>query len=536
MAITDAQKVDYLYKKIGFGVAKTDTSAYKSPSNEANASPLLTRGDTVWSQSGSIPATIPASNSSVVLIYADSVSSTVECTLDATVSGANRTWTTNLTNWIPPEFGSSYQVKVYSAVTGAGAPQTSGTQLFADGSGNNDSWFFDYQSGILNFADTNVPSSVSGKKIYISGARYVGSRGVTNFPNGLTIGNITISGNTITGNTGVSFGGNVTAGNLVTTGTVNGGNIIASGNVYGTYLFGSAAFLTGMPATYGNSDVAAYLLTNTGNVNAGNVNATNTYTTMHGDVYTNNIYGINGTLTLTPSGNIFLIQSTGAVTLPAGSTAQQPNDATAGSFRFNVDSNTPEYYTGSAWVPIGPSEITSQIINPDGLTDTFTLDQNAAATGIIVSINGTLQQPNTAYTVTGGNQIVFAEVPATTDTIEVRFIASSVVLEENSAVVTAGNVSFGTSATVVDSFNKTIYRSAKYTISATAANGDTQITDVYLVHNGSSSSITVGENAFAGGANVATYTTAVSGSSIQLKATAANAGAKLRLHKLYFTI
>jgi hypothetical protein len=187
-------------------------------------------------------------------------------------------------------------------------------------------------------------------------------------------------------------------------------------------------------------------------------------------------------------------------------------------------------------VPIGPSEITSQTITPSGSTDTFTLDQNAAATGIIVSINGTLQQPNTAYTVAAGNQITFAEVPATTDIIEVRFIASSVVLEENSAIVTAGNVTFGTSATVVDAFAKDTYRSAKYTISATAANGDTQITDVYVVHNGSTSSITVGSNAFAGAANVATYSTAVSGASIQLKATAANAGAKLRLHKLYFTL
>ena len=48
MAVTDAQKVDYLWKKVGFGVAKTDTSAIKSASNEANASPLLIRGDTLF--------------------------------------------------------------------------------------------------------------------------------------------------------------------------------------------------------------------------------------------------------------------------------------------------------------------------------------------------------------------------------------------------------------------------------------------------------------------------------------------------------
>ena len=198
MAITDSQKVDYLYKKIGAGVAKTDTSAFKSPSNEANASPILTRGDTIWQQSVQIPATKPGSNSSVVVLYQDSVSSTIEATLDTTVSGTNRTWLTNLEDWIGPEFGATYQVRVYAAPAGNSAPQTYGTQLFSDGSGNADSWFFDYQAGILNFPDTNVPTALTGKKIYIVGARYVGPKGLSSFPDGMTIGNIVIGDNTIT--------------------------------------------------------------------------------------------------------------------------------------------------------------------------------------------------------------------------------------------------------------------------------------------------------------------------------------------------
>ena len=35
MAITDAKKVDLLWKKIGFGKAKTDTNAAKKAANEA---------------------------------------------------------------------------------------------------------------------------------------------------------------------------------------------------------------------------------------------------------------------------------------------------------------------------------------------------------------------------------------------------------------------------------------------------------------------------------------------------------------------
>ena len=44
MAITDAKKVDYLWKKLGYGATKTDTNAAKKAPNEAIASQLLLRG------------------------------------------------------------------------------------------------------------------------------------------------------------------------------------------------------------------------------------------------------------------------------------------------------------------------------------------------------------------------------------------------------------------------------------------------------------------------------------------------------------
>ena len=47
MAISDTQKVDYLFKKLGFAVSKTDTNASKAAANESIASPLLIRGDKV---------------------------------------------------------------------------------------------------------------------------------------------------------------------------------------------------------------------------------------------------------------------------------------------------------------------------------------------------------------------------------------------------------------------------------------------------------------------------------------------------------
>ena len=171
MAISSDQKLDFLFKKVGFGKAKTDTESKKSPSNEAIASPLLIRGDTVWKQSGDIPSTPPGSSSSVVTVYKDSAGNSVE-TVEDTTSTDNRTWKTNLTDWIPTEFGPQYIVKVFVDDPSSSTPETSGTRIFPDGSGSNDSFFFDYQAGVLHFPDTNVPSAITGSKVpYVIGYR-----------------------------------------------------------------------------------------------------------------------------------------------------------------------------------------------------------------------------------------------------------------------------------------------------------------------------------------------------------------------------
>jgi hypothetical protein len=192
MAITDSQKVDYLYKKLGYGVAKTDTSAVKSPSNEGNASPLLIRGDTLWVSSGNVPASAPSSNTRIVAVYTGTAA--VRTINDGT-SSTNRTWLTNLSDWIGSEFGATYQPRVWAAPSATANASATGTRLFPDGSGNNDSWFFDPQSGILNFADTNVPTSVAGNVVFIEGYRYIGPKGVANATGNIIFSNVTITNN-----------------------------------------------------------------------------------------------------------------------------------------------------------------------------------------------------------------------------------------------------------------------------------------------------------------------------------------------------
>lgn len=226
MTVSASQYIDLLVKKIE-GVAKTDTAANKSPSNESIASPLLNRGDTCWTQSYLIPSVAVATAN---LVQAYTGTSAVQCVADTTtvpVGGIYPTWLTQLTDWIPQEFGSTYFVKAYVDNPGVVNPQVTGTQIFDTGSGSTGEWFFDYQAGLLNFIGGTIPATLtSGKVIYIVGYRYIGLKGVQN------LGNITV------------------------------GNIFTDGYYYANGL----PFIGGGGGDYGNSNVAAYLPTYSGNL------------------------------------------------------------------------------------------------------------------------------------------------------------------------------------------------------------------------------------------------------------------------------
>tara|TARA_R110002153_G_scaffold29711_9_gene91149 strand:+ start:2347 stop:4305 length:1959 start_codon:yes stop_codon:yes gene_type:complete len=186
MAISLKSKVDFLFKKLGFNVTRTDSDSLKGATNESIPSPLVIRGDLTWNKAGAIPIAIPASSSSIVEVYGSN--NLIETTNDGT-SSTNRTWLTGLTNWINPEFGATYQVKVYVHTSNdSDSAAHISKQVFASGSGNDDEWFFDYSSGVLHFMGENLPNGVSfsGKSVYISGARYVGPLGLDEFvPNAM---------------------------------------------------------------------------------------------------------------------------------------------------------------------------------------------------------------------------------------------------------------------------------------------------------------------------------------------------------------
>jgi len=353
MSIPVDQKVDLLYKQ-AFGVTKTDTEDNKSPSNESIPSPLLIRGDTMWTQADQIPGTA-AAVANIVQAYTGS--SAVECTADNTtvpVGSVYPTWKTDLTYWIPAEFGSTYQVQIWVDSSGVADPTATGTQIFAAGSGGTGEWYFNYQSGVLNFIGETIPAALTSSKVlYVVGYRYIGLTGVTNLPSDTNIGNLNFDGTTISststdaninlepdGNGVVVSTANIVAPNFI--GNISGNLTISAPNKAVIYsangsAVGSNAFtwdyvsniltLTGNVildnADLGNLATANYVnvandVNVVGNVNAGNLVGALANGNSNVLVYQDGNIGV----TATGNANVLLITDTGIVVSGTGNTIQ----------------------------------------------------------------------------------------------------------------------------------------------------------------------------------------------------------------------
>jgi hypothetical protein len=320
MAIAQAQYVDLLVKQL-YGVAKTDTSTIKSPSNESIASPALIRGDTQWTQSDQIPGTA-AAVANVVQAYTGV--NAVQCSPDTTtvpVGGVYPTWLTNLTNWIPQEFGSTYVVQAWVDSPGVANPTLTGTQIFASGSGGTGEYYYDNIAGLLNFIGGTIPAVLtSSKVIYIVGYRYIGLVGVTHLPGNLAIGNLNFTGTTISS---TNLNGNIII-------TPNGSGIVqvssaltSNANITASFFIGNGSQLTGVAAS---NAVSSGTVTDNAQPNITSV-GTLTSLTVSGNIVAGNLMGIfangnsnisipsiNGNINLSSAGNanILVITGTGA--------------------------------------------------------------------------------------------------------------------------------------------------------------------------------------------------------------------------------
>ena len=129
-------------------------------------------------------------------------------------------------------------------------------------------------------------------------------------------------------------------------------------------------------------------------------------------------------------GTIMKFDSTGAILLPSGTNAGRPGSAgnvdVAGMFRFNTTSAGIEYYDGDSWEAAGSefTVITTNSFSGNGVQVGFTLSSSSSTAATFVMVNGVVQIPTTAYSVSG-TTLTFTEAPAAGDTIDARVVITT---------------------------------------------------------------------------------------------------------------
>jgi hypothetical protein len=221
-------------------------------------------------------------------------------------------------------------------------------------------------SGNLTAGNISAAGNISGT-YFIGDGRYISNisvSGGTKIVNGNSWANVeTANGNVVINTNGPAW----------TFGTDSSltapGNISAIGNVTGDYILGNIAFANGIPATYGNADVANYLPTFSGNLTAGNISAS-------GNVIAN-IFSTSG-----PSGNI-----TGANVITA-TTISASGNVTGNFILGNIAfaNGIPATYGNSDvanYLPTFSGNLTAGNVSATGnITGNFILGNIAFANGI----------------------------------------------------------------------------------------------------------------------------------------------------------
>ncbi len=202
------------------------------------------------------------------------------------------------------------------------------------------------------------------------------------------------------------------------------GNIVAgaggSGNVTANFFIGNGSQLTGLPASYSNTNVAAYLPTYTGNVSAGNVltnnllyangtawsfsNYSNTNVAAYLPTYTGNLSASN--LSVTTSANLGAV---GNITITGGTSGYVLTTNGSGGLSWAAQSGG-----GGTGVAVG----SVQEFTANGTGNTYTLSTTPSNEDqITVNIDGVLQL-HSSYSVSG-NVVTLSGTPVSGAKVEI---------------------------------------------------------------------------------------------------------------------
>ena len=288
------------------------------------------------------------------------------------------------------------------------------------------------------------------------------------------------------------------------------------------------------------------------------------------------LIGNSATTSTLVRGAKLIVNSTDSMLLPTGTTAQRPSNSSGtdvtGMFRFNTTLGYIEFYTGTAWQGVTSqfTVITDEQFNGTGSQTVFTLGGASTTAATIVSINGVMQIPTLAYSVSG-TTLTFTEAPASTDIIDVRRLVTTqsitsiastngymgFVADNAGANITTGtgtatvttsfepngaqvsyianvSVASANTATTIDTIDNTKYRSGKYVVQVT--NGAKyQVQEVLVVSDGTTAT-SVAYGTLQTNGNLGVVQATQSGTNTLIQFIAANATNTVRIKKDYIAI
>ncbi len=118
-----------------------------------------------------------------------------------------------------------------------------------------------------------------------------------------------------------------------------------------------------------------------------------------------------------------LRSATKSVVVPTGDSTTRPETAVFGSFRYNTDVGSLEFYNGSLWQSVniaGETDIFVDSFTGDGSTTTFTMSTDVSEANQVIVFVGAIYQSPVTYSITGSNtDITFTSPPPPGETINV---------------------------------------------------------------------------------------------------------------------
>ena len=311
--------------------------------------------------------------------------------------------------------------------------------------------------GLSNINGANINGTVSS-------AVFAGTAAVANVANSVAGANVTgvvaQAAQANTANTATTAGSATTAGTVTTAAQANitsvgtltslsaSGNITTSGNISGNFILGNGSLLTGIAASYGNTEVAAFLPTYTGAMTAMTGNITTT-----ANVQGAYLIGDGSFITNLPGGsygnaNVAAYLPTFTGNLSAGNASVTGSVSAGGGVRTGAVLGP----GGGAVVVAGKnlSDVSTAYFAADGPTGNATI-QSYPGTGNVVSEwtfdptgNITLPGPATS----GGNiaAIVAGNAVVRLDNVTGNITAGNIVINQNQITTVGVQVSTPTTA------------------------------------------------------------------------------------------